>query len=95
MAAKRYWEVATIRRFAIYVNNWETFGTEGQWPLSGGGRYTEVAAIRGSTVFLGNVILSFRFCPLSLYETAPWEGFTKLIQNAHIMLVMTKLHSCN
>ena len=51
MAAKRYWEVATIRRFAIYVNNWETFGTEGQWPLSGGGRYTEVAAIRGSTVF--------------------------------------------
>ena len=52
MAAKRYWEVATIRRFAIYVNNWETFGTEGQWPLSGGGRYTEVAAIRGSTVYL-------------------------------------------
>ena len=51
MAAKRYREVATIRRFAIYVNNWETFGTEGQWPLSGGGRYTEVAAIRGSTLF--------------------------------------------
>ena len=40
MAAKRYWEVATIRRFTIYVNNWETFGTEGQWPLS------EVASIR-------------------------------------------------
>ena len=55
MAAKRYWEVATIRRFAIYVNNWETFGTEGQWPLSGGGRYTEVAAIRGSTVYLKNI----------------------------------------
>ena len=52
MAAKRYWEVATIQRFAIYVNNWETFGTEGQWPLSGGGRYTEVAVIRGSTVYL-------------------------------------------
>ena len=50
MAAKRYWEVAAIRRFGYIVNIWETFGTEGQWPLSGGGRYWEVAAIRGSTV---------------------------------------------
>ena len=70
MAAKRYWEVATIRRLAIYVNNWETFGTEGQWPLLGGGRYTEVAAIRGSTVqfseYIGGVAnsslgLNFRY----------------------------------
>ena len=44
VAAKRYWEVAAIRRFNIYVNICEVFGTEGQWPLSGGGRYSGVAA---------------------------------------------------
>ena len=45
----RYWDVAAIQRFT--TNMGKRLGLKVWWPLSGCGRYSEVAALRGSTVY--------------------------------------------
>ena len=49
-------QVAVIGRWLLFrglLQYGKVFGTEGLWPLSGGGRYSEVAAIRRWPLFGG------------------------------------------